>query len=256
MEVPGISRPVLVVLIVVAAIIFLFGGTKAIALFTEHTDTHTRVVAAAPSIVVDVRTGDVRVVAADRDDIRLTTKEKRSAWGGGHVEVATDGARLHLGDRCDKVPVVDAPCSVSYVLEVPRRTAVRLVAGTGDLHAENLEGAADLRSGTGDLHVEGVRGALRLKADTGDVHVEGPAPEVSVKTGTGDVDDRGQRAAHDRGPDRHRRHQHHRPRRELRGRRPVGRGRRPRRRRPRRQPPRAASRRMRAPATCTSSPGS
>ena len=67
----------------------------------------------------------MRVVAADRDDIRLTTKEKRSAWGGGHVEVATDGSRLHLGDRCDKVPVVDAPCSVSYVLEVPRRTAVR-----------------------------------------------------------------------------------------------------------------------------------
>jgi hypothetical protein len=188
MEIPGISRPVLVVLIVVATVLFLFGGTKAIALFTEHTDTHTRVVAAAPRIVVDVRTGDVRVVATDRDNIRLTTKEKRSAWGGGHVEVATDGARLHLGDRCDKVPVVDAPCSVSYVLEVPRRTAVRLVAGTGDLHAENLEGSADLRSGTGDLHVHGVRGALRLKADTGDVHVEGPAPEVSVETGTGDVD--------------------------------------------------------------------
>jgi putative adhesin len=187
MDVPGISRPVLVGLIVVAAIIFLFGGTKAIALFTEHTDTHTRVVAAAPSIVVDVRTGDVRVVATDRDDIRLTTKEKRSAWGGGHVEVAGDGARLHLGDRCDKVPLVDAPCSVSYVLEVPRRTAVRLAAGTGDLHAENLEGAADLRSGTGDLHVEGARGVLRLKADTGDVDVEGAAPDVSVQTGTGDV---------------------------------------------------------------------
>jgi hypothetical protein len=187
MEVPGISRPVLVVLIVVAAILFLFGGTKAIALFTEHTDTQTRVVAAAPRIDVDVETGDVRVVAADRDDIRLTSKEKRSAWGGGHVEVASDGARLHLGDRCDKVPVVDAPCSVSYVLEVPRRTAVRLVAGTGDLHAENLEGNVDLSSGTGDLHVEDVRGAVRLKADTGDVHVEGPASEVSVRTGTGDV---------------------------------------------------------------------
>ena len=188
MDVPGISRPVLVVLIVVAAIIFLYGGTKAIALFTEHTDTHTRVVAAAPSIVVDVRTGDVRVVAADRDDIRLTTKEKRSAWGGGHVEVASDGSRLHLGDRCDKVPVVDAPCSVSYVLEVPRQTAVRLVAGTGDLHPATPEGSLHLRTRTGYLHVEATRGALRLTAHTGDVHVEGAAPDVSVQTGTGDVD--------------------------------------------------------------------
>jgi hypothetical protein len=187
MDVPGIPRPVLVVLIVVATVLLLFGTTKAIALFTEHTDTQTRVVAAAPTIVVGVETGDVRVTASDRADVRLTTKEKRSAWGGGHVEVSGDGARLHLGDRCDKVPVVDAPCSVSYVLEVPRNTSVRVIAGTGDLRAEDLGGSADLRSGTGDLHVEGVRGALHLKADTGDVDVEGPAPEISVETGTGDV---------------------------------------------------------------------
>jgi hypothetical protein len=188
MDVPGISRPVLIALIVVAALLFAFGATKAIALVTQHTDTRTHVVAAAPTIVVDVETGDVRIAATDRDDVRLTSKEKRSAWGGGHVEVSGDGARLHLGDRCDKVPVVDAPCSVSYVLEVPRRTTVRVAAGTGDLHAEDLEGGTDLRSGTGDLHVEGVRGPLRLRADTGDVHVEAPAAEVSVQTGTGDVE--------------------------------------------------------------------
>jgi hypothetical protein len=187
MDVPGISRPILVAMIVVAAILLAFGTTKAIALFTERTDTHTRTVAAAPTIVVGVETGDVRIIGSDRADVRLTTKEKRSAWGGGHAEVSGDGARLHLGDRCDKVPVVDAPCSVSYVLEVPRSTAVRVVSGTGDLHAEDLGGSADLSSGTGDLRVEGVRGALHLKADTGDVHVEAPAPEASVVTGTGDV---------------------------------------------------------------------
>jgi DUF4097 and DUF4098 domain-containing protein YvlB len=187
MDVPGISRPVLVVLIVIAALLFAYGGTKAAALLTEHTDTHTRVLAAAPTIVVDVEKGDVRVTATDRRDVRLTTKEKRSMWGGGHVDVAGDGGRLHLGDHCKKVPVVDATCSVSYVLEVPRHTNVRMAAGTGDLHAEDLDGDADLRSGTGDLHVVGVRGALHLRADTGDVHVEAPAPEASVRTGTGDV---------------------------------------------------------------------
>jgi hypothetical protein len=236
MDVPGISRPVLVVLIVVAVLLFAYGATKAFAVVTEHTDTHTRVVAAAPTIVVGVETGDVRITGSDRSDVRLTTKEKRSAWGGGHVEVSGDGARLHLGDRCDKVPVVDAPCSVSYVLEVPRNTAVRVVAGTGDLHAENLGSSADLSSGTGDLHVEGVRGALHLKADTGDVHVEAPAPEASVETGTGDVDivaSQPRSLSVQTG----RRHQHPRPHHDLRGRRPVGLGRRPRRRAPRRRLP-------------------
>jgi hypothetical protein len=187
MDVPGISRPVLIALIVVAALLFACGATEAIGLVTQHTDTHTRVVAAAPTIVVDVETGDVRIATTDRDDVRLTSKEKRSAWGGGHVEVSGDGARLHLGDRCDKVPLVDAPCSVSYVLEVPRRTAVRVVAGTGDLRAEDLEGSTDLRSGTGDLHVVGVRGPLRLNADTGDVHVEAPSSDIVARTDTGDI---------------------------------------------------------------------
>jgi hypothetical protein len=188
MDVPGISRPVLVLLIVVAAFLFAFGATKAADLLTQHTDTHTRVLAAAPTIVVDVETGDVRIAATDRRDVRLTTKEKRSMWGGGHVEVAGDGARLHLGDHCSKVPLVDATCSVSYVLEVPRHTDVRLVAGTGDLHIESLEGNADLRSGTGDLHVVGVTGTVRVQADTGDIHVEGASPDISARTDTGDID--------------------------------------------------------------------
>lgn len=188
MDVPGIPRPVLVALIAVAVLLFAYGGTKATALITEHTDTQTRVLPGAPTIVVDVETGDVRVTATDRRDVRLTTKEKRSMWGGGHAEVAGDGARLHLGDHCTKVPVVDATRSVSYVLEVPRHTNVRVAAGTGDLHAENLDGSVDLHTGTGDVHAVGVRGALRLQADTGDVHVEGPSPEITVRTATGDVD--------------------------------------------------------------------
>lgn len=187
MDVPGISRPVLVLLIVVAALLLAFGGTKAAGLLTQHTDTHTRVLAAARAIVVDVETGDVLITATDRRDVRLMTKEKRSMWGGGHAEVAGDGARLHLGDHCSKVALVDATCGVSYVLEVPRHTDVRMVAGTGDLHVENLQGNADLRSGTGDLHVVGVSGTVRVQADTGDIHVEGSSPTISARTGTGDI---------------------------------------------------------------------
>jgi hypothetical protein len=188
MDVPGISRPVLIVLVVAALLLLAGGGTKAVGLITEHTDTSTRVLPAAPSIAIDVRTGDVRVVATGRRDVRLTTKEKRSVWGGGHAEIAGAGARLHLGDRCSKVPLVDATCSVSYVLEVPRDTTVHMVAGTGDLRAENLHGDADLRAGTGDLHVIGVTGTLRLQTATGDVHVESPSSNIAVRTATGDVE--------------------------------------------------------------------
>jgi hypothetical protein len=92
MDVPGISRPVLIALIVVAVLLFAYGATKAVGLLTERTDTQTRTLAAAPTIVVHTGTGDVRIVAADRTDVRLTTKEKRSIWGGGHVRVSGDAA--------------------------------------------------------------------------------------------------------------------------------------------------------------------
>jgi DUF4097 and DUF4098 domain-containing protein YvlB len=127
-------------------------------------------------------------VATDRSDVRLTIKERRSMWGGGHVDVSGDAGALHLKDRCQGVPFADDPCDVSFRLEVPRGIAVRVSSGTGDVRAETLDGSVDLRSGTGDLHVTGVRAPVRLRADTGDVHVEAPAPDISVQTGTGDID--------------------------------------------------------------------
>jgi hypothetical protein len=187
MEVPGISRLALFAMIVIAVLLFAFGATKAVGLLTERTDTQTRTLAAAPTIVVHTGTGDVRIVAADRTDVRLTTKEKRSIWGGGHVRVSGDAADLRIKDRCDGFPLVDDPCSVDSVLEVPRATSVRVVTGTGDLRAENLRGGAELRAGTGDLLAVGVSGPLRLSSETGDVHVEGPSSDVVARTSTGDI---------------------------------------------------------------------
>jgi putative adhesin len=187
MDVPGISRPVLVVLIVAAVLLFAFGATKAAGLITQHTDTHTRIFAAAPAIVVHVNRGDVRVVASDRHDVRLQTKEKRSVWGGGRVRVSGDGAVLRLDDRCDEPPLIDGPCSTSYVLEVPRDTAVRVAARLGDLHAEDLGGGVDLSSAVGDVHVEGARGPVRVSTATGDVDVIGTSPDISARTAVGDI---------------------------------------------------------------------
>jgi hypothetical protein len=187
MDVPGISRPALAAMIVVAAVLFAFGATKAAGLVTEHTDTQTRTLTAAPTIVVETGTGDVRIVAADRTDVQLTTKERRSMWGGGRVKVSGDAAHLRLKDHCDGFPIVDDPCSVDSILEVPRDTSVRVATGTGDLRAENLEGGADLSAGTGDLRAVGVRGPLRLSSETGDVHVEAPSSAVVARTSTGDI---------------------------------------------------------------------
>jgi hypothetical protein len=161
-------------------------------LLTEHTNTRTRTLAAAPSMVVVAGIGDVDVVGSDRPDVRLTTAERRSAWGGGHVEVRGDAAHLRLDDGCDGVPsgvpLLHRSCRVRYRLEVPRSTTLRVVDGTGDVRAVNLRGPTDLHSATGDVRATGVSGTLRLRADTGDVHVHAPTPDLAVQTATGDIE--------------------------------------------------------------------
>jgi Toastrack DUF4097 len=187
MDVPGISRPVLVVLIVVAVVLFLYGAGAALSRVTEHTETQTRTFAAAPTVVIATNSADVNIVASDRSDVQVTTREQRSVWGGGHIRMRGDAGGLELRDRCHDLPIVEDPCHVSVHLDVPRNTSVRVVTGTGDLRAEHLEGGADLSSATGDMHVLGVRGPVRVHAETGDVEVVAPAPDISVRTATGDV---------------------------------------------------------------------
>ena len=47
MDVPGIPRPALVALVIVAVLLLALGATEALGLATAHTDTRTRVLPAA-----------------------------------------------------------------------------------------------------------------------------------------------------------------------------------------------------------------
>jgi hypothetical protein len=219
MTVPGISRPAFVVIVVAAVALFVFGAGEAAGLLTQHTDTQTRTFAAAPIVVVTTRNADVKIVAADRSDVRLTTKEKRSMFGGGRVSMHGDASGLNLGDSCHGLPVIDDPCHVSVRLEVPRGTAVRVTSGTGDVRVENLGGGAALSSATGDLHVIGVRGYRRRgRGGPGAGHLRADGHRRRRR--------RGQPSAHDPRRVRHGGHRLRGARPDLRRGRPVGRRRR------------------------------
>jgi hypothetical protein len=184
-------RPVLIALIAVAVFIAAVAGTRAAGLVSEHTDTQVRSFTPAPTIVVSDRTADLVVVAADRSDVRLTSRVRRSVWGGGHVHVKGAATGLHIDDGCDGIgdgiPVVHHGCTISLRLEVPRSASVRVDSGTGDVRVENVAGA-DISSGTGELRATGVRGRLRLDASTGGIHVESPATDIDATSATGDIE--------------------------------------------------------------------
>jgi DUF4097 and DUF4098 domain-containing protein YvlB len=196
MDVPGISRPVLVTLIVVAVVLLAAGGSWALSWATRQTETHTRTIPAASTIEIEGHSGDIVVVGSDRSDVLLTMKETRSIFGRPHSHIDAGGGRLRLDGGCSEFEVwgSNGGCTITYRLEVPRDTAVRLVTHSGDVSAEGLTGDADLETRSGDVDAAGIGGALRLQTRSGDVDADSTSTDISASTRSGDVDLRARNA--------------------------------------------------------------
>jgi DUF4097 and DUF4098 domain-containing protein YvlB len=196
MDVPGISRPVLVVLIAVAILLLAAGGSWALSWATRKTETTTRTIPAVQTVEIDGHSGDIHVVGTARRDILLTTKEQRSVFGGPDGGVSFSDGALHLDGSCPDFQLwgSDAGCSISYTLEVPHGTAVHLVTHSGDVSAEDLTGEADLETRSGDVDASGIGGALRMQTRSGDVHADSTSIDISASTRSGDVDLRARNA--------------------------------------------------------------
>jgi DUF4097 and DUF4098 domain-containing protein YvlB len=196
MDVPGISRPVLVTLIAVAVLLLAGGGSWALSWATRHTETHTRTIPAASTIEIEGESGDIVVVGSDRSDVLLTTKESRSIFGRPHSHIDTGGGRLRLDGGCSEFEIwgADGGCSVNYRLEVPRATTVHLVARSGDVSAEDLGGDADLQTRSGDVDAVRVFGTLRLQTRSGDVDADSSSTDIDASSTSGDVDVRARNA--------------------------------------------------------------
>jgi hypothetical protein len=62
--------------------------------------------------------------------------------------------------------------SVSYRLEVPRRSDLRLEADNGGLSVEDVVGSLELQTVNGGLHLDGVGGRVHGQTQNGGLHVE------------------------------------------------------------------------------------
>lgn len=200
MQVTGISRPVLVVLVLAAIALLIGGGSWALAWATRTTETSSRTMPAASTIEIESqRSGDIEVIGSDRSDIRLTTKQHRSIFGRPHSKVELSGGHLRLDGHCSEFELLgsDATCAINYRLEVPRDTIVRLQASSGDVSAVDLGGEADLRTRSGDVHVVDVGGrSLHLETISGDVHAVTSASNIDAVTTSGDVHLRASNPSH------------------------------------------------------------
>jgi hypothetical protein len=154
-------------------------------------------------LVLEVDSGDVRVLATDREGVRI---ERRETWSISRPSVLEEVVDGELRVRADCNAALSW-CDVAYVLEVPTGTTVlartgsgsfeaegtgdvRADTGSGDVELTSVTGDADLRSGSGEVTVDDVRGgSVVARTGSGDITVTRAAvSRVSGRTGSGDVE--------------------------------------------------------------------
>ena len=154
-------------------------------------------------LVLEVDSGDVTVVASDRDGVRI---ERTETWSIERPSVSEQVVDRELRVRAECNALLSW-CDVSYVLEVPAGTTVLArtgsgsieASGTGDVQADtgsgdveltSVTGDADLRSGSGAVTLDAVRGgSIVAQTGSGDITVtRAEVSRVSGRTGSGDVE--------------------------------------------------------------------
>lgn len=141
---------------------------------------------------VDSFAGDIEVVPGTGGAVKVVETYEYTQ-GRPKTQHSVSGGELllrHAG--CGSVHEYDK-CGVSYRVEVPASTVVRLSTGGGDIVAENLSGNVHAESGGGDvaLSFAAVPDSVDARSETGDVTVlvpRGPSYEVTATTEGGHRD--------------------------------------------------------------------
>ncbi|MFJ1703188.1 DUF4097 family beta strand repeat-containing protein [Kitasatospora sp. NPDC088346] len=149
----------------------------------EHRDVAYSVTEPVRVLVIEGRTGDIRVVGGG-DGVRVTEHLSYRDQEPEATHTVADGT-LTLGYRCPQ-----DGCGVGYEVRVPAGTEVRVATSTGGVRLSGLTAAVDAATSTGSIEADGLAGAaVRLTTGTGDVAVDfaaGPTG-VQVRSDTGSV---------------------------------------------------------------------
>jgi DUF4097 and DUF4098 domain-containing protein YvlB len=152
---------------------------------TPHSQTaELEIPGAIERVVVELESGDVRIVGSDRQGARVGS---RLRWRGSRApELVSrlDAGTLSLGMECGAL----SECSIDVDVALPRAVAVDVHGTTGDVELVEIDGTAAVEQTTGTIALTGLRGDLDLETTTGDI--EGAAlqgAKVRAETTTGGV---------------------------------------------------------------------
>jgi DUF4097 and DUF4098 domain-containing protein YvlB len=179
----------------VVALIAAFSAAQAVASTgSQQQFRQSYMLAAGGRVVIDNPYGDVRIIAWDRDEVRI--EAIKSASDSRRL----DEAQIVVDSTCDTLSIrteyggadTEHPASVAYRITVPRTANlddVHLV--NGGLSIRGLHGAVKATSINGDIHAERLEGTADLSTVNGQVdanfHRISPANVISLRSVNGPI---------------------------------------------------------------------
>ncbi|HEX8245832.1 MAG TPA: DUF4097 family beta strand repeat-containing protein [Longimicrobium sp.] len=130
--------------------------------------------------------GSVRIEGWDRDEVRVEGTLGGRDWREERVaaRATPDGVEVRVWLDTERHNI---STSNRFEVHVPRRYAIRLSSGGGDVSVHGVQGNLEGSTGGGEITLDDVSGTARLSTGGGEIHVTDSDLEGDVSTGGGDV---------------------------------------------------------------------
>lgn len=142
------------------------------------------------AVTLEAGVGDVTVTGCDCDEITAVVVVSGKRWQleelGIVPKIEGKTLRLSLARR----QISGKKAGEDWSVQLPRRFAVSVEAGVGDVHITGVQGDVEVELGVGDVRVAGFAGNLAAETGVGDVEVSGPWEKVGnmrLVTGVGSI---------------------------------------------------------------------
>jgi hypothetical protein len=186
-------------------LLFIFFMATAFA--GQSRETLTLAAEGCRSLRIDCGAGDLKVQGDDKLD-RIEVHAVLTARGLSESELP-EFKKEHVilklekaGERAILTARIESSFSLqrlfggvnAYIdLEVrlPRRLALDVEDGSGDIEIRSMDNGLELEDGSGDVHLEGIGGTVEIDDGSGDLDLAGLKGEVKIDDGSGDIELKG-----------------------------------------------------------------
>jgi hypothetical protein len=178
------------------------------ALAAQQRETLTLAAAGCQSLRIECGAGSLKVQGDDKlEQVEVSAVLTVNGIGAGELPgFKKEYVTLTLeksGDRAVLTASIDSghwlerlfdhgrDARIDLEVRLPRRLALDIDDGSGDLEIRGCDGGLRLEDGSGDARLADIKGKVRIEDGSGDLRLDAVAGDIEIEDGSGDIELKG-----------------------------------------------------------------